>query len=369
MNRRALQGAMRGLMAAAIYFIVILLLVGLGNLYGLLFAIDSELPVLLTLPFWLSLPVAVLALPAAGAAIAAGGPSTGSPGRPVLAGGFIGLLAVIGIFFLTSGSGALLDWPGLLYLLQMAMAAFVAAALLPVSLPDSAAARADEAGSPAPGDMSGAVRPGRAGAAGPGPASAAGYGRRQLGYFGRLALVWAGVSLLLLAVPFLLLWSGKRAFEADGASRAGVTYVLPPGAGFTVRHEGSRVESLGVNKRYTATYSLREDGQEFTVTVFGDRERFSVAPGEVSATLNITDPGVVQGVGWQNLSSNREDLTAALLAIAQAYVNKPLALAAVRTDQTAPEVRFRGEGVEVVVRPNGSAQAPIGLFFSFRALD
>lgn len=366
MNKPVSFGVIRGFLATAVFFIAVLLLTGLGFAYGSLFAIAAEFPVLLTLPFLLALGLAVLAFPVAGAVITMGGTCKGSPGRKPLASGFIGFLVMAALFYLIAGGSAIVDWPGLLYLLQLALPAFLATSLLAVCFPVPGAVVEREPGQRGPTAVSGALLPGTGAAGGEGQAEAADYVRRQLRFFGKLTLIWVLVSMLLVASPFLLLWYGKLSFKADVASRAATVFVLPPGAEFAVRQEGGRVESLSANERYAAGFSQREKEREFTVTISGDRQRFSVEPDEIIATLNITDPVVVRQIDWQDSSSMSPDAIAVLLAIAQPYVKDELVLTTVRTNQPAPEVRFRSKGMEVVARPVGPVHSPAGLFYSYQ---
>lgn len=349
-NHRILSGIMTGLFAAAVFFVAVLVLVGLAFAYGSIYAIAPEFPVVMTQPFFLSLLAAVVFLPLAGAVIGSRGRDS-TFWRAVLAGGGLSALVAIAICFLTAGGQALVDWPGLLYLLQLALAAFIAGAVLAAGFEINSSAEVASANSGSVDLPGGGV---------------AGNGSGWPGRWGRLTLAWIVVSLLLLMLPFLLLWTEKRSFATEAGEEAAELFVLPAEAEFIVSEEGGRVESLGANQRYAATFSQREGGQEFTVTVKGDRRRFTVTLDEVSAWVNIFDEDTARAVDWQTLTTG-SDSAAELVALVQPFVRNRLALTKVRTDLPVPEVWMKGEGVEVVARPAGSPQAPVGMYISFRA--
>jgi len=121
----------RGLAAILAFGSAALLLTVIGYIYGTLLGISSEFPFVLTLPFMLGAGLVILVFPLVGVLLSRTGLSQGNPRAGIVAGALFGAASMIIVWLAASGPEAdYLDWPGLLYLLQLTFSGAAAGLVL-----------------------------------------------------------------------------------------------------------------------------------------------------------------------------------------------------------------------------------------------
>ncbi|MDO8737255.1 MAG: hypothetical protein Q7K29_09290 [Thermoleophilia bacterium] len=311
----------RGLVATAAYVGAAVILTSIGYLYGVLFDIRPEFPFILTLPFLLGVPVVMVAFSLAGLLADHSWYRQSDSLAGMAVGSGFGAMLMALVWLVTSEPVTdISDWPELLYLLQLAFAGIAAGMTF----------------------FSGLA-----------------------GWKGRVFLMTTGLCLLMMLVPFLLIWHARRGFENDALQLVSARFRLPADFHLTVSDESSGFGSLEKNVRFKAAGDLDESGRHFSVVLTGQRSKYEVDIKEIHASLKVPEKDI-PGLGEWNDSEEGRRMQKAVLDLASAYINTPLTIISVKSESPSGKfILMQGHGVEVVARPGSASPEMPGADFTF----
>jgi len=313
--------AITGCLSATAAFVgVAVVLTIIGYVYGALFNVRPEFPVILTLTFILGMFAIMVASALAAVILGKGVFSRFDPWTGIAIGAASGALLIVAVWLFTTGQDAdLFDWPELLYLLQLTVAGMVAGVTFFAST-----------------------------------------GRFMPITAGKAILAASIMVLLVMLVPFLLLWQARRSFEEEAGLLVTQNLRLSDDFRMAVTDESSGFGSLEKNIRYRASASLEDSEKSFSVVVIGQRRNFQVDIGEFYASLKVAGSETPVLSVWDDSEEGRKTQKA-MLDLASSYVNTPLKIVSIRdTASSGKYIMMQGDGVEVVARPGGaSSEVPI----------
>lgn len=349
----------RSLFALIAFGSAALLLTVIGYIYGALLSISSEFPFVLTWPFMLGAVIVILMFPLVGLLVGRTGFSKDNPGAAMVAGAVFGAASMIIVWVVAAGPDAgYLDWPGLLYLLQLTLSGAAAGLVLfspvdryvlvatnPIDGNRTASEHCEEM------SMQGSSAGMRGVAAGR----------------NRVFLVISILFLLAMSLPFLLMWQTRRGFREDAQVQAAEYFSLPSGFSLEVSDESSGVGSLEKNIRYRASGVQDEAGLLFSVDVIGERSDYAVDIKEIHASLKVPMDEISERLEWNDSEAGRRSQDV-VLDLASTFVKTPLRIESVpAASSSGSSIVMRGDGIEVIARPGGVSPEASGVYFSFAA--
>ncbi|MHB1326391.1 MAG: hypothetical protein ACYC0L_09415 [Thermoleophilia bacterium] len=320
-----------GLAASAVFLATALALTITGYAYGALLGIAPEYPLMLSTSFVVVALLVVAAAPVIAVLLARFGDDVDRPPAGSIRGAVLGAAVMSLIWLWYAGAGVNpLEWPHLLYLLQISLSAAAGGALLEATSRSNS--NSDVAG---------------------------------LAKHIKIVMVSAAIFLIILMLPFLHLWLAKRSFQIQATREAAAYFQLPPEMVYTLADEGSGVESLQANQRYKVTGTAENNGKKFTVNIIGERHGNVVEVKEIYGYLQVAaDDLPITGVAV-GLGSDTQ-IQQAVLELACTYVNVPLAVTSTGGGGFASQfVTMRGNGLEVTARPTSASRDQAGLHLSF----
>lgn len=293
-----------------------------------------EFPLVLSSPFLATAVLAFAGLPALGVAL--GRKRTGrlSLAACLFVGGAGGAAMAVLVWLVTVGHDRMLDWPHLLYLVQLGLSNAAAGMVMGLGAFNTAS----------PGGGKQHLK----------HASAA----------GKPLLAFIIMSLLVLALPFLPLWLAQRDFRIQANGEALRLFVIPAGANLKVENEGPPLEASEANVRYKAVGNWNSDNHDFSVTVIGERDGYEINIVDVYGSLKAPEGAAAGLVDWQDLSAE-SGAVAAAQRLTQAYTAVPLAVDRVAATGYDRAIFFKGRGLTAVARPLDPARQITGVYVSF----
>lgn len=327
-------GALWGAAAAGVFFGMALILTVMAYVFGSLMGIAPEFPMLFSYAFLLAALLAAGMLPAAGALARYFKTPPASPLSCVVAGAAGGVLLATLIWLITVGPAANpLDWPYLLYFLQLGEAWAAAGAVLAIGTAYRHLAGSEE---------------------------------ERLAWItsaARKLLSFFLIVLILLPLPFLPLWLAKRSFGIEAAAASSEKIKIPDGIKLAVNDADVPGSFLETNRRYQAAGEWESEGSEFSLAVEGERHGYAV---EITNLRGAVKDPVGAGsapLDWQSAAAQSATVLA-IMQTAREHFAVPLGYekATAGIDRA---VYLRGDGLTVIARPLDPSRQDAGVIFSF----